>query len=89
MDERSARILDEVVLPLWVQETIKFGPKHPVREKLNENYFFADIATSFSELKLNRLTGEKLCEIEAAAKRYVKNVKQTPLTKVLKKPESI
>ena len=31
-----------------------------------------------SELKLNRLPGEKVCEIEAAAKRYTKNVKQTP-----------
>ena len=29
-----------------------------------------------SELKLNRLPGEKLCEIEAAAKRYAKNEKQ-------------
>ena len=42
-----------------------------------------------SELNMNRTLREKLCETEAAAKRYAKNVKQTPLTIVLKKPESI
>ena len=31
-----------------------------------------------SELSLNRILREKLCETEAAAKRYAKNVKQTP-----------
>ena len=35
------------------------------------------MAVFLSELKLNRLSGEKLCEIEAAAKRYAKNVKPT------------
>ena len=38
-----------------------------------------------SELKLNRIPGEKFCEIEAAAKRYVKNVKQTPSDKGVEK----
>ena len=52
-------------------------PKHPVREKFNKIHFFADIDIFLSELKLNRIRGEKLGEIEAAAKRYAKNVKQT------------
>ena len=38
-----------------------------------------------SDLKLNRLPEEKLCEIEAAAKRYAKNVKQTPSDKGVEK----
>ena len=38
-----------------------------------------------SELKLNRIPGEKLCEIEAAAKRYAKNVKPTPSDKGVEK----
>ena len=38
-----------------------------------------------SELKLNRIPGEKSCEIEAAAKRYDKNVKQTPSDKDVEK----
>ena len=66
LDERSVRILDDVVLP-----------KHPVRDKFNKIHFLADIDSFLSELKLNRFSGEKLCEIEAAAKRYAKNVKRT------------
>ena len=86
MDERSVRILDELILPLWVREVLSFGPKHPVREKFNEINFLANIDSFLSELNLNRIPGEKLHEIEAAAKIFAKNVKQT---KALKKPESI
>ena len=38
-----------------------------------------------SELKLNGIPGEKLCEIEAAAKRYAKKVKQTHSDKGVEK----
>ena len=89
LDGRSVRVLDEVILPLWVREVLSFGPKHPVRDKFHEIHFLADNDSFLSQLKLNRIPGEKLCEIEATAKRYAKNVKETPLTKVLKKPESI
>ena len=51
---------------------------------LSKNKFFADI-DSLSELKLNRIPGEKLREIEAAAKRYAKNVKQTRSDKGIQK----
>ena len=85
LDERSFRILDEVYLPLWVQEVLSFGPKHPVRDKFNEIHFLADNDSFLSKLKLNRLPGETLCEIEAAAKRYAKNVKQTPSDKGVEK----
>ena len=85
MDERAVSILDAVILPLWVREVLSFGPKHPVRDKFYEINFLADIDSFLSELKLNRKPGEKLCEIEAAAKRYAKNVKQTPADKGVEK----
>ena len=53
LDERSVRVLDEVILPLWVREVLSVGPKHPVRDKFNEIHFPADI--DLSELKLNCL----------------------------------
>ena len=86
MDERAVRILDKVILPLWVREVLNVGPKHPVRDKFNEIHFLADIDSFLSsELKLNRIPGEKLCEIEAAAKIYAENVKQTPSDKGVEK----
>ena len=87
LDERAVRILDRVILPLWVREVLSVGPKHPVRDKLNEIHFLADIDSFLSsELKLNRIPGEKLCEIEAAAKIYAENVKQRHWKK---KPETM
>ena len=47
LDERAVRILDEVILPLWVGEVSNFGPKHPVRDKFNEVHFLADIDSFF------------------------------------------
>ena len=85
LDERLVRNLDEVILPLRVREVLSFGPKHPVRDKFNEIHFLADFDKFLSELKLNRIPGGKLCEIEAAAKRYAKNVKQTPSGKDVEK----
>ena len=85
MDERSVRVLDEVVLPIWVREVLSFGPKHPVRDKFNEIHFLVDIDSFLSELKLNRIPGEKLFDIEAAVKRYAKKVKQTPSNKDVEK----
>ena len=74
-----------MILPLRVREVLSFGPKHPVRDKFNEIQFLADFDKFLSELKLNRLPGGKLCEIEAAAKRYAKIVKQTPSDKGVEK----
>ena len=62
---------------------LSFRPKNPV--EFNEINFLADIDSFLSELKLNRIPGETLCEIEGAAKRYVKNVKQTPSDKGVEK----
>ena len=81
LDESSVRISDEVIMPLWVWEILIIGPKHPVRGKLNEIHIIADIDSFLSELKLNRIPREKLCEIEAAARRYAKTVKHVPSVK--------
>ena len=56
-----------------------------VRDNFSQIHFLADIDSFLSDLKLNRKPGEKLCEIEAAAKRYAKNVKQTPSDKGIEK----
>ena len=68
-----------------MRKVLSFGPKHPIRDKFNEIHFLADIDSFLSELKLNRIPGEKLCEIEAAARRYAKNKKQTPSDKGVEK----
>ena len=81
LSERSVRILDEVVLPLWVREVLSFGPKHPVRDKIYDIHFFADLDSFVSELNLNRLPEEK----KTASKRYTMNLKQTPSDKGVKK----
>ena len=73
------------MLPHSVREVLSFGREHPVQEKFNEILFLAEIDSFLSELKLNRIPGKKLCEIEAAAKRYAKNVKQTPSDKGVEK----
>ena len=68
-----------------MREVLSFGPKHPVRVKFNEIHFLAGIDNFLSVLKLNRIPGEKLCEIEATAKIYANNVKQTPSDKCVEK----
>ena len=83
--EGSVRALDDVELPNWVQQVLALGPKHPVRDKLNETHFLADIDIFLSDLKNRKVTGEALCEIEAVAKAYAKRVKQTPSDKGVEK----
>ena len=55
----SVRVLCEVSLPQWVREVLNFGPKHPVKDKCNEILFLADFDKLLSELKFNRIDGEK------------------------------
>ena len=61
------------------------GPKHSIRDKLNETHFLADIGIFLLQLKNQKTSGETLCEIEAAAKAYGKNVRQTPRDKAVEK----
>ena len=84
-NERSVRVLDNIELPEWVYEVLSMGPKHPIRDKFNETHFLADIDIFLSQLKNQKTSGETLCEIEAAAKAYAKNVRQTPRDKAVEK----
>ena len=61
------------------------GPKHLIRDKFNETNFLADIGIFLSQLKNQKTSGETICEIEAAAKAYAKNVRQTPRDKAVEK----
>ena len=83
--EGSVRALDDVVLANWVQQVLALGPKHPVRNKINETHFRADIDIFLSDLKSCTVPGEALCEIEAVAKANAKRVKQTPSDKGVEK----
>ena len=65
------------------------GPKHPIRDKFNKTHFLADIDNFLSQLKNQNTSGETLCEIEAAAKAYAKNVRQTPRDKAVEKRGNI
>ena len=60
-------------------------PKHPIRDKLNETHFLADIDVFLSQLKNQKTSGETLCEIEAAAKAYARKVRQTSIEQVVEK----
>ena len=84
-NERSVMVLDNIELPGWVYEVLSMGPKHPIRDKINETYFLADIDIFLSQLKNQKTFGETLCAIEAAAKAYAKNVRQTPKDKAVEK----
>ena len=83
--EGLVRALDDVKLPNWVQQVLALGPKHPVRDKVNETHFLADIDIFLLDLKNRKVPGEALCEIEAVAKAYAKRMKQTPSDKGVEK----
>ena len=57
---------------------LPLGPKHPVRDKFNEVHFLEDVNKFVGELRENKSEVEKFCEIETSAKRYAKNVHETP-----------
>ena len=83
--EGSVKALDDVELPEWVQQVLALGPKHPVRDKLNETPFLAHIDIFLLDLKNSKVSGEALCEIEAVAKNYAKRVKKRPSDKGVEK----
>ena len=69
----------------FVLDILSLGPKHPVRDKFNEVHFLADEDKLVIELCENNTEVEKLCEIEASAKWYAKNVRETPIDRGVKK----
>ena len=61
-------IMDGRELPKFVFDILSLGPKHPVRDNINEVHFLADVDKLVRELRKNNTEVEKLCEIEASAK---------------------
>ena len=63
-NEQSVKVLDNIKLPGWVTEVLSMGPKHPIRDKLNETHFLAHIDIFLSQLKNHKTS--------ATAKVYAK-----------------
>ena len=84
-NERSVKVLDNIELPEWIYGVLSMGPKHPIRDKFNETHFLADIDLFLLQLKNQKTSDETLCKLEAAAKAYAKNVRQTPGDKAVEK----
>ena len=87
--EGLVKALDDIELPIWVQQVSALRPKHPFRDKFFETHYLAVIAIFVSDLKNRKVFGEALCEIDAVAKTYAKRGKKHHLTRGLGRPESI
>ena len=81
-NEMTVAVLDNIILPGFDRDLLSFCPKHPIRDKFKELYFLADIKILIRNLRENNVPGEKLFEIEAAAKWYSKNIRETPVESV-------
>ena len=84
-NEKTVAVLDDMVLPGLVRDLLAFGPKHPIRDKFKESHFLADIDSLIINLRENNVPGRKLFEIEAAAKWYSKNIRESLLDRTLAK----
>ena len=84
-NEKTVVVLDKINLPGFVRDLLAFGPKRPIRDKFKELHFLVDIDSLIRNLRENNVPGEKLFEIEAAAKWYSKNIRETPLDRALAK----
>ena len=84
-DEPSVKVRDNIELPGWVHQIMPMGLKQSIRDKFNETHFLAHIDIFLSQLKNKKASGETLCEIEATAKAYAKQVRQTAGDKTMKK----
>ena len=71
-NEKTVVVLDDIILPGFVRDLLAFGPKHPISDKFKELHFLADIDSLIKNLRENNVPGEKLFEIEAAAKWHSK-----------------
>ena len=71
-------------LPSFVLGVLSLGPKHPVRDKIDEIQYLAYVDKLVRELRENKTEVEKLCEIKAFAKLYAKNVRETAMDRVVK-----
>ena len=84
-NEKIVTVLDNIILPGFVRNLLAFGPKRPIRDKFKELHFLADIDSLIRNLSENNVPAEKLFEVEASAKWYSKNIRETPLDRALAK----
>ena len=84
-NEKTVVVLDNINLPGFVRDLLVFGPKHPKRDKFEELHFLADKDSLIRNLRENNVAGEKLIQIEAAAKWYSNNLRETTLDRALAK----
>ena len=84
-NEKTVAVLDNIILSGFAKDLLVFGPKHPIRDKFEELHFLAAIDSLIRNVRENNVPGEKLFEIEAAAKWYSKNIRETPLDRALSK----
>ena len=84
-NEKTVAVLDNIILPGFVKDLLAFGPKHQIRDKFKELHLLAAIDSLIRNLRENIVPGEKLIEIETAAKWYSKNIRETPLDRALAK----
>ena len=87
-NEKTVEVLVNSILPGFVKDLFVFDPKNPIRDKFKELHFLADIDSLIRNLRENSVPGEKLFEIEAAAKFYSKNIRETPLDRALAKRQN-
>ena len=73
--DTSIKTFDDIKLPIFVEEFLSYGPKHPIKDKLNELHFLANVDKLVRNLRANELEGEKLCEKEVSAKWYARNIR--------------
>ena len=81
--DTSIKTFDDIKLPIFVEEFLSYGPKHPIKDKLNELHFLANVDKLVRNLRANELEGEKLCEKEVSAKWYARNIRETPVDRAL------
>ena len=60
----AIRMLDCIELPVFLKKMLSYGPRHPVKDKLNEIHFLVDVDRLVQSVRKKGTSGEKLCEIE-------------------------
>ena len=83
-NDGAIKALDNFKSTVFVKD-LSYGLKHPVKDKFIETNFCADIDKSLNNMRQNGVKNEKLCVIEASAKWYAINQRETPVDRNLAK----
>ena len=58
-NDGAIKTLDNLDLPVFVQDLLAYGSKHPKKDKINETHFLSDIDKLVNNLRQNGVNGEK------------------------------